>query len=87
MAENIFVIEVYPNSDEVDLNRVLEEIKKKLPSYAKLVNYKIEPFMYGVNKIVLRVKVPEKEGLAEDIESILNEIEGISAEIVRMGRL
>ncbi|MCR8432624.1 MAG: elongation factor 1-beta [Crenarchaeota archaeon] len=87
MAENIFVIEVYPDSDEVDLNSALEEIKKRLPGYAKLVDYKIEPFTYGVNKIVLRVKVPEKEGLAEDIESILNEIEGISVEIVRMGRL
>ena len=87
MAENIFVVEVYPDSDEVDLNEVLEEIKRKLPEYAELVAHKIEPFVYGVNKLILRIKVPEKEGLADEIENILSEIEGISAEVVRMGRL
>ncbi|GEM_PF-5994146 len=87
MAENILVVEVYPDSDEVNLDAILEEIKKKLPEYAGLITYKIEPFVYGVNKLVLRIKVPEKEGLADEIENILSEIEGISAEVVRMGRL
>lgn len=87
MAENILVVEVYPDSDEVNLEGILEEVKKRLPEYAELVTHKIEPFMFGVNKLVLRIKVPEKEGLADEIENILSEIEGVSAEVVRMGRL
>ena len=87
MAENIFVVEVYPDSDEVDLNKIVEQIKERLPEYAELITYKMEPFVYGVNKLVLRIRVPEKEGLADEIENILNEIEGVSAEVVRMGRL
>jgi len=87
MAENIFVIEIVPDSDEIKLEDVIELIKQKLPSYAKLVDHKKEPFVYGIYKLIIRVVVPEKEGLADEIESILSSIEGISAEVVRMGRL
>lgn len=87
MAENVFVIEIVPDSDEVSLEEILEVIKQKLPQYARLVSHKKEPFVYGIYKLIIRLVVPEKEGLADEIESILNSIEGISAEVVRMGRL
>ena len=87
MAENILVVEIYPDSDETNLDDILKTIKKKLPDYAELMAHKTEPYFYGLNKLVLRIKVPEKEGLADEIEQLLSSIEGISAEVVRMGRL
>ncbi len=87
MAENVFVVDIIPDSDNVDLDAILEEVKRRLPPYARLVDYKKEPYVFGVYKLTIRIVVPEREGLADEIESMLGSIEGVSAEIVRMGRL
>jgi len=87
LAENVLVIEIVPDSSEVNLEQVLEKIKDELPSYARLVSHKTEPYVYGLYKMEIRVVIPEREGLADEIESILNNIEGITAEVIRMGRL
>ncbi len=81
------VISILPDSDEVDLDNVVEEIKRKLPDYARLVRYEKEPYVFGLKKLIVRIVIPEREGLAYEIESILNSIDGISAEVERMGRL
>ncbi len=87
MAENVLVIEIVPDSDNVNLEEIIETVKEKLPSYARMVAHKIEPYVFGLNKLEIRVVIPEKEGLVDEIESLLNSIEGISAEVTRMGRL
>lgn len=86
-ARNLVVVEVLPDSDEVDLDAKLEEIKSKLPEWAVLSSAKKEPFVFGMHKLVLSIIIPEQEGLVDELERAINEVEGVSAEVKTITRL
>ncbi len=86
-ARNALEIEVLPDDPEVNLDEIIEKIKQKLPKYARLESYRKEPFVYGMYKLRILVTVPEREGIADEIEKIISEIEGVSAEVVSISRI
>lgn len=89
MADMLVVLKVYPEGDEVDLNKVSEEVTKKLPQGYKLVRKETEPIAFGINALILYIQMPEQsEGGTDELESIASQVEGVShAEVVGMTRL
>jgi len=87
MAENAVLIEIIPDDSEVDLSNILNKVKDILPAGASIKDYKIEPFVFGLNKLKLMLIVPEQEGLITKLEEKLNNLPGVSAEILSITRI
>jgi len=86
-AQNAILIEIVPDDPEIDLNNILEEIKSRLPENVTIKDHKIEPFVFGINKLKIMLVAPEEEGLASKIESIINSMQGVTAEVLSITRL
>ena len=87
MAENALLIEIIPDDPNVNLDEILKKIQDTLPADVTLKDYKVEPFVFGLNKLKIMLIIPEKEGLTTEIEETINSIPGISAEILSITRL
>ncbi|RLE73113.1 MAG: elongation factor 1-beta [Thermoprotei archaeon] len=87
MAENALLIEIIPDDPDVNLDEILKKIQDTLPADVTLKDYKVEPFVFGLNKLKIMLIIPEKEGLTTEIEETINSIPGISAEILSITRL
>ncbi len=87
MAENALLIEIIPDDPGVNLDEILKKIQDTLPADVTLKDYKVEPFVFGLNKLKIMLIIPEKEGLTTEIEETINSIPGISAEILSITRL
>ena len=84
------VVKVYPDSDEVNLDQLYQEISNKLPKDKyTIVKTDQEPIAFGLKALVLFVQMPEElEGGTDEIESMINEIPGVShAEVENVTRL
>ncbi|WP_221287126.1 elongation factor 1-beta [Stygiolobus caldivivus] len=89
MTDVLVILKVYPESDEINLDTLTEEINKKLPQGYKLVRKDTEPIAYGLKALVAYIQMPENtEGGTEALEDIVNGIQGVShAEVVGVTRL
>ncbi|MUN28710.1 elongation factor 1-beta [Sulfuracidifex metallicus] len=89
MTELLIVLKVFPEGDEVSLDKIYNEIASKLPEGYKIVKKETEPIAYGLNSLVLYVQMPEQtEGGTDLLEETANSVEGVShAEVVGMTRL
>jgi len=87
MAENALLIEIIPDDPNVNLDEILKKIQDTLPADVTLKDHKVEPFVFGLNKLKIMLIIPEKEGLTTEIEETINSIPGISAEILSITRL
>jgi len=71
------IIEVIPEGIDANFNKIVEELKKRLPKGASLVKYDQIPIAYGLEKLRVQVKFPEEMGSADLIEEDWVQIEGI----------
>lgn len=65
-------LKVMPESPEIDLEKVKEDISKKM----KIQDSKIEPLAFGLKQLKILVVVPDGE--TGDLEGKIKEIEGVS---------
>jgi len=72
----IMTIKIFPDSDEVQLDKILEEIKKAFPG-EQVINYVQEPVAYGINSLILNITAPEEEGVSQAYEDKIKAISGV----------
>ena len=65
-------MKVMPASPEVDLEKLKQDIAKKI----KVQDAKVEPLAFGLKQLKILVVVPDKE--MGDIEGIIRSVEGVS---------
>lgn len=65
-------LKVMPESIDIDLEKLKEDISKKM----KLQDAKIEPLAFGLKQLKILVVVPDGE--TGDLEGKIKEIEGVS---------
>ena len=65
-------LKVMPESVEIDMEKLKEEISKVI----KVQDAKIEPLAFGLKQLRILVVVPDKE--MEDIEGKIKKIKGVS---------
>ena len=65
-------LKVMPESPEIDLEKVKDEISKKM----KLQDSKIEPLAFGLKQLKILVVIPDGE--TGDLEGKIKEIKGVS---------
>ncbi|RLE80058.1 MAG: elongation factor 1-beta [Thermoprotei archaeon] len=89
MAKVMVLARIFPSEIGVDLNKVLESIKEKLPIEIKINDYKEEPIAFGLKALKVQFLMPEDfEGGTTVIENLASEINEVSqVEILMVSRI
>ena len=74
MGKVATIFKLMPDSVEVDIDKVVEQVKSKVD----VTDIKIEPIAFGLKAIKVMVVTQDGEGGTEDIEKTLSDIEGVA---------
>ncbi|MEM3096060.1 MAG: elongation factor 1-beta [Nitrososphaerota archaeon] len=78
MANVLLVVRVYPETPEVDLSGILENIRAGLPHGVRLKDHKVEEMGFGLQSLLLGLTMPDSEGVSESVERSLQSVPGVS---------
>lgn len=85
MGEVAVILKIMPESPEVDMAKLQEDIKAKVPG---IQDMKVEPIGFGLSSIKIAMITEDDEGAADKIEGLFVGIEGIDrAEIESLNRM
>ena len=77
MGKVLTIIKILPETIEVDLKQLLEDIKDKLPENAEFKDSKEEPIAFGLKALKIAVVVPDAEGGTDILEEIIKSVKGV----------
>ena len=79
MAKVLVSMKIFPSDVDTDLDLLKNKIEKALPSYATVYGFDEEPIAFGLVALIAHILLPEdRSGGMDEVESILQGIEGIS---------
>lgn len=79
MGKLVVLIKVFPKDIDVDLDKLAESIRKKLPPHYEVARYEKIPIAFGLSALVLSITMPENiRGGTEELEGIIKNVEGVS---------
>ena len=85
MAKVLVAIRVNPEDIDVDLDKLVNEIKTKMPKEFEVVRHEKVYIAFGLYALRLFIIMPEEhEGGTEDIENILTSIKGVASVDIEM---
>ncbi len=77
MARVAVIIEILPVDQDVNLEELIEKIKRNLPEGFELKDHQVNPIAFGLNLIKAIFTLPEEEGVTESLEKYLESFEEI----------
>ncbi|MET1127981.1 MAG: elongation factor 1-beta [Thermoproteota archaeon] len=78
MAKVLVVVSVYPSDVNIDLEKLVEEVRAKLPEGYDVTRHTKVPIAFGLNALKLYIIMPEEvEGGTSTLEEILRSLEGV----------
>jgi elongation factor 1-beta len=72
MGSYVIRIKVLPEDTTTDLQKVIDSVKSKLPSFAQLRNHRTEPIAFGLSAIIVDIVAPEEEGAIDKVEASIS---------------
>lgn len=88
MGEVGMQFRILPEGLDVDLDKLLADIKKVLPAGAALKASEQKPVAFGLKALHILIVMDDKKGGADDVERLLSEVPGVqSVEVVQVGLL
>ncbi len=88
MGEVGITYRILPESPDINLNELAKKIRETAEEKAKLQGMQEKPIAFGLNAILIRVIIEDKEGGPDEIEYALKNISGVqSVEVMDMSRL
>jgi elongation factor 1-beta len=88
MGDVVATIKLMPESPDVDLAKIKEEIQKSIPSGTELHKIDEDPIAFGLVALLVMVVVGDAEGGTEGAEEAFSHLEGISSvEVIDIRRL
>ncbi len=80
MAKVLVALRVNPANENVDLDKLVERIKEKLPKDFEIVKHEKTYIAFGLYALRLYVIMPENyEGGTEKLEEYLKSIDGVAS--------
>ncbi|PKP52538.1 MAG: elongation factor 1-beta [Candidatus Altiarchaeales archaeon HGW-Altiarchaeales-3] len=71
-------LRIMPESPEVDLNKIKEELSKIVKEYGKLHSAEEMPIAFGLKSLDVTVLLNDKRGGCDEIQEAGSKIEGVS---------
>jgi len=88
MGEVVAVIKVMPEGADVDMSKIMDNVKAAIPSYARLHGMQVMDIAFGLKALKVAVILGDKSGGTEEIESNLAKIPRVeSVEVEEVGLL
>ncbi len=88
MGEVGMQFRILPEGLEVDLDKLLADVKKALPQSAQLKASEQKPVAFGLKALHVLIVMDDKKGGADDVEQVLSRVPGVqSVEVVQVGLL
>jgi elongation factor 1-beta len=89
MGDAAVKMKVMPESTDVDLTKLSEEIKKVIPSFARLHVIQEMPIAFGLKALIVVTIMNDKGGHSPDeIEAAVSKVAGVeSVEVEEVGLL
>jgi len=79
MGSVIVSYKIFPVDITVDFEELKKKIESRLPTFASIYGFGEEPIAFGLNVLLMQVKIPEdKSGSLEELETRIGEISEIS---------
>jgi translation elongation factor aEF-1 beta len=78
MARIVGSYKILPEDPEIDLKELKDKIEKALPEDVKITATGEHPIAFGLVALLLDINYAEQDGLQDQIEGIMEKIEGIS---------
>ena len=82
MGKVMAVIKVMPDSADRDVNKLMDELKKVMPTTAELKGMQIKPIAFGLKAILVAFVVSDTEGGTEPVEAALAKVPGVESVMV-----
>ncbi|MHA1769597.1 MAG: elongation factor 1-beta [Candidatus Thorarchaeota archaeon] len=78
MARVIMTMRVMPEDVDIDLDKLLEEIKKVIPEGTDLRATEKQPVAFGLQALRINFARDESFGGTDDIEAAISGVEGVA---------
>ena len=85
MGEVAVILKIMPESPEIDINKLQEEIKANVPG---IEDMRVEPIGFGLSAIKIAMITQDEEGAGDSVEGLFSKIAGIErVEIESLNRM
>lgn len=79
MAKILISYRILPTEVTIDLEKLKQKIREKLPKYSSVNRFAEEPIAYGLTALIAHIVIPEdKPGGLDELERTLQKIGEIS---------
>ena len=86
MGDVLVIYRVMPESPEVSIEKLRDDINRVLDGVAKKFSVEEEPIGFGLVALKVKVVVPDQGDISSRVENSLRSIDGVSsAETVEVG--
>jgi len=88
MGEVAVQLKIMPNSPDVDLKGLSNQITSQVAQYGRIYSYEVQPIAFGLKAMMLTVIIEDKEGGTEALEASISEIDKVeSVQVVAATRM